>query len=273
MARRARLSGPEALRNRSHSYQTSRLSDKQRARIACDLKERSAQATGTRSPWTRARLLRHIFENYRVRFSLRHCRRLLISLGAAKGRTIRPAAQERQHDETAREEHHEAELADQSIGDHERKRRSLARIKRLASSGLPLQAFAYTLFDLVRDAVPYDQTNPGFTVETNGGASWITRDFDYSRWFPAMQKYVLDATPEISSLRPALLPWNPNTVLCHEQMALPPRFTFLAVTWALSHSMQSFEIVLLERIAPAQPALFKSTTSLIDFCSQFGEQS
>jgi DNA-binding CsgD family transcriptional regulator/PAS domain-containing protein len=75
---------------------------------------------------------------------------------------------------------------------------------------------------LVHDAVPYDEVSPGLTVETRDGARWITRDFDYDRWFPSMQKYVMEATPEITGLNPpSLLPTNPCTVLCHEQIARP----------------------------------------------------
>jgi transposase/DNA-binding CsgD family transcriptional regulator len=219
--RKVREFEPEALHGHARTCTSSKLSESQRARLAFELERRTTDGKGTQSNWSAARLMRHISENYGVRFSLRHCRRLLASLGATERRAVRPSAHKQQASESAGVPREAASPA-QATGDYARKHRALARIKRLACSGLPLQVFAYALFDLVHDAVPYDETSPGIAVETNHGTGWITRNFDYARWFPSMQKYLLNATPEISGLEPqALLPSTPFTVLCHEQIARP----------------------------------------------------
>ena len=110
----------------------------------------------------------------------------------------------------------------QPLNDFAHKRQALARIKRLASSGLPLQPFAYTLFDIVREAVPYDEASPGLVADCGEGPRWIVRDFNFERWFAQMQKYLLHASPEVSGFRSAsLLPGNPRTVLRHDEMVRP----------------------------------------------------
>jgi hypothetical protein len=90
---------------------------------------------------------------------------------------------------------HQELFAPRPMGDYARKRQALARIRRLASTGMPLQPFAYTLFDLIHDAVPYDEASPGLAATSSEGFRWIVRDFDYERWFPHMQKYLLEAGP------------------------------------------------------------------------------
>jgi hypothetical protein len=103
-----------------------------------------------------------------------------------------------------------------------RKRRALAAIRRLAGSGMPLQPFAYTLFDLVNDAVPHDEASPGLTAASGESSRWIIRDFDYSRWSSEMHRYLLVADSHVSGFRPpSLLPQNPRTVLRHEEIVLP----------------------------------------------------
>jgi hypothetical protein len=108
------------------------------------------------------------------------------------------------------------------IGEYMRKRRALAAIRRLAGSGMPLQPFAYTLFDLVNDAVPHDEASPGLTAASGESSRWIIRDFDYSRWSSEMHRYLLVADSHVSGFRPpSLLPQNPRTVLRHEEIVLP----------------------------------------------------
>jgi transposase len=221
-ARLVRQVGPEILCENRHYSRASKLSSEQRTRLVDDLKRRLENDTEKGGVgWSGTVLMRHILQNYGVRFSARHCRRFLTHLRVAKPHLPPPTLQKQQRSETSAD-YDTARFSPRPLSDSERKRRALAGIKRLASSGLPLQAFAYTLFDLVHDAVPYDEISPGLTVETKGGASWITRNFDYARWFPSMEKYVLEGTPEINGLNPSsLLQWNPSTVLCHEQMARP----------------------------------------------------
>ncbi|MBV8054772.1 MAG: helix-turn-helix domain-containing protein [Deltaproteobacteria bacterium] len=220
-SKRARRFGCGALRGRAHAQQTSKLSDEWRTRLAADLQRPPVSLGYAQSHWTAALLLTHIRENYGVTFSLRHCRRLLSALGVAERPASAAARETRRLAESTTAAHQEL-IVSHPMGDYARKRRALVGIKRLASLGMPLQPFAYTLFDLVHDAVPYDEASPGLAATSNEGSRWIVRDFDYERWFPQVQKYLLDASPEISGFRPpSLLPQNPRTVLRHEEIVCP----------------------------------------------------
>jgi transposase/DNA-binding CsgD family transcriptional regulator len=213
-----RQSGPDALR-RGHPHRRGKLNDDQQAQLAADVRRAPLGFGYRESRWSAALLRRHVCQNYGARFSLRHCRRLLAAHGA-KDATFHSTRRERQPRQTAADRR--GELFPRTLSDSERKRRALARIKRLASSGLPLQPLAYTLFDLVHEAVPYDEASPGLATESLTGPRWIARGFDYDRWFPQMQKYLIEAKPEVSGLRsPSLLPQNPLTVLRHEQIVQP----------------------------------------------------
>jgi hypothetical protein len=165
--------------------------------------------------------MRHIRENYAVAFSLRHCRRLMTTFGVTKGPVLTGVRRKRRLAGNTAGGHQEL-FGPRPMGDYARKRQALARIRRLANMGMPLQSFAYTLFDLVRDAVPYDEASPGLAASSSEGSCWIVRDFDYERWFPHMQKYLLEAGPEVSGFRPpSLLPQNPRIVLHHDEIVYP----------------------------------------------------
>jgi len=220
-ARRARRLGAASLRSRVRNHQTSKLNDQQRIHLACDLKTTPTSLGYSQPNWTAALLLRHIRENYAATLSLRHCRRLLTTFGAAKRSVeVAPTPKPTLVQRTTRG--HQEQTVAQPIGDYARQRQALARIKRLASSGMPLQPFAYTLFDIIHDAIPHDEASPGLTAASGASFRWIIRDFDHSRWFPQMQRYLLNARPEISGFRPpSLLPQNPRTVLLHEEIVCP----------------------------------------------------
>jgi transposase/DNA-binding CsgD family transcriptional regulator len=220
-AERARKLGIGALCGRARNCQTSKLTDEQWKLLAADVK-RPPVAQGLTHPyWTAALLTQHIRGNLGVAFSRRHCRRLLIRLGATRPSPPADVARGRRFSEDAITGQKESRVP-QPPNDFARKRQALARIKRLASSGMPLQPFAYTLFDIVRDAVPNDEASPGLVAHSGEGPRWIVRDFNYERWFPQMQKYLLDPSPEISGFRPpSLLPGNPRTVLRHDEIVRP----------------------------------------------------
>jgi transposase/DNA-binding CsgD family transcriptional regulator len=220
-AKRARRFGTAALCCRARNSQTSKLTDEQWARLAADVKRPPVVRGFTHPYWTAALLTRHIRGNLGIAFSQRHCRRLLVRLGATRLSPCAEVARRRRFSEDTIA-HHKELAVPQPLNDFAHKRQAMARIRRLASSGLPLQPFAYTLFDIVRDAVPYDEASPGLVADCGHGPRWIVRDFDFERWFTHMQKYLLDASPEVSGFRPAsLLPGNPRTVLRHDEMVSP----------------------------------------------------
>jgi len=220
-ARRARTFGASALGSRERNWQRSKLTDQQWKLLAGDIR-RPPVVRGLPQPyWTAALLTKHIRGSLGVAFSQRHCRRLLTKLGAARPSPPVDAARRRRFSEDTIAGHRELDVP-QPLNDFAHKRQALARIKRLASSGLPLQPFAYTLFDIVREAVPYDEASPGLVADCGEGPRWIVRDFNFERWFAQMQKYLLHASPEVSGFRSAsLLPGNPRTVLRHDEMVRP----------------------------------------------------
>jgi len=223
---RVRRLGVSALQRRTCSS-PSKLSMEQRARLAADLGQPPSSQGSPQRCWTAALLMRHVRENYAATISLRHCRRLLTIFEVTRpARTdvtqtarlsMRATVDHQASTTTDRRE----VLAPQPLGDYARKRQGLASIKRLASSGMPLQPFAYTLFDVINDAVPHDEASPGITATLGRSSRWIIRDFDYSRWLPQMHKYLLVADSEVSGFRPPLLPQNPHTVLRHEEIVRP----------------------------------------------------
>src|SRR5262249_40602224 len=201
--------------------QTSKLTDEQWKLLAAEVKRSRVGRGLTRAHWTAALLTKHVRGNFGVTFSQRHCRRLLSRLDAT--RPSPPAGVARRarfsEDRTAGQKE---QAVHQPLNDFSHKRHALARIRRLASSGLPLQPFAYTLFDIVHEAVPYDEASPGLVAYCGQRPRWIVRDFNFELWFGHMQKYLLDANPETSGFRsPSLLPGNPRTVLRHDEMVRP----------------------------------------------------
>jgi transposase/DNA-binding CsgD family transcriptional regulator len=215
-----RRMGPEPLRRRRRADRTSKLSADQRERLVADLKRRPASFGYPDRSWSASLLMRHVRQSYGVRFSLRHCRRLLGVLGAAKSRAVRTSTHKRRDSETGAVTRPPS-FVPQPPGDYERKRRALARIKRLASSGLSLRPFAYTLFDLVHDGVPYDEVSQALAAASTNGSGWVVRNFDYDSWSPTMEKHLSEAGPEMSCTYPLHLGRIRRTVLRHEQIARP----------------------------------------------------
>lgn len=221
-AKRARNFGSGALGVRARNYQTSKLTDEQWKLVAAAVRRPPVDRGLTQPYWTAALLTKHLRGNLGVAFSQRHCRRLLTRLGATRPSPPAGVARSRRFSEDTIAGHKELAIPQPSLNDFEHKRQARARIKRLASSGLPLQPFVYTLFDIVRDAVPYDEISPGLVAYSGQGPRWIVRDFNFERWFTHMQRYLLDASPEISGFRPpSLLPENPRTVLRHDEIVRP----------------------------------------------------
>jgi transposase/DNA-binding CsgD family transcriptional regulator len=221
-AKRARNFGSGALGVRARNYQTSKLTDEQWKLVAAAVRRPPVDRGLIQPYWTAALLTKHLRSNLGIAFSQRHCRRLLTRLGATRPSPPAGVARRRRFSEDPIAGHKELAIPQPSLNDFEHKRQAWARIKRLASSGLPLQPFVYTLFDIVRDAVPYDEASPGLVAYSGKGPRWIVRDFNFERWFNHMQRYLLDASPEISGFRPpSLLPENPRTVLRHDEIVRP----------------------------------------------------
>ena len=85
-------------------------------------------------------------------------------------------------------------------GDMRRKELALGRIKRLASSGLSLEPFVRSIFDLINDAVP-NNPNRSFHVGTASSDAYICNTPELKRLVPLHTRYFVESPAEISGIR------------------------------------------------------------------------
>ncbi|HUN58415.1 MAG TPA: helix-turn-helix transcriptional regulator [Candidatus Binataceae bacterium] len=77
---------------------------------------------------------------------------------------------------------------------------ALARIKRLASSGLPLEPFVRTLFVLINDAIP-NSPNQAFYTGSDRSDAYICDTPEVNQKVPLHERYFVDAPPAVSGAR------------------------------------------------------------------------
>jgi hypothetical protein len=65
---------------------------------------------------------------------------------------------------------------------------ALQKIRRLASSSLPVYPFVLTLFDLTREAIPMGDTPQAISTDPTVGSSWVFSNLDQSKWVPILSK-------------------------------------------------------------------------------------
>jgi DNA-binding CsgD family transcriptional regulator len=86
-------------------------------------------------------------------------------------------------------------------GDLANKEVALGRIKRLASSGLPLEPFVRAVFELIHDAVP-SSPNRAFHVGAEGSMAFIFSNVETERLVcPVHDRFYVEAPPEVSGIR------------------------------------------------------------------------
>jgi DNA-binding CsgD family transcriptional regulator len=80
---------------------------------------------------------------------------------------------------------------------------ALRRIRRLASSGLPLYPFVQTLFELVAEAIPAGDLPQALWTDPESGLSWIFANLDQAKWVPVLANCGIGANPQAwRGLRP-----------------------------------------------------------------------
>lgn len=194
-----------------------RLSQETRQRLRRDLALSPRKFGIAQGRWGGAALAHHLNSRYGLRLSTRHCRRVLRKFGLSNNGPPRAAAAATPSPAKPR-----PVLLPRS--DLQTKGEALKRIQRLASSGLPKQAFIITLLDLIEDAIP-SGPNQAFLSGPNHSMATpqlVARGFDPIAVMPAMKRYGPDSGPEISgTIRPPgpLSPSHP--VARHEEVALP----------------------------------------------------
>lgn len=212
----ARAIGINAL-NRADGQILPDLPNNVRRRLIAELHE-SPRAVGLRrDTWGGGTLALHLKRRYRVRLSVRHCRRLLRRIGIVGP----PSAQSAEPVPGTR---HEGKTHFRQFRSERQSRRdSLKRIQRLASSGLPMQSFLSTLLELIEEAIPSGPNQaflPGPHPSMNS-PRLIARGFNPSP--DTLRQFGPEAaSPEISGMIPPPGPLSPKRpVLRHHEVTLP----------------------------------------------------
>jgi DNA-binding CsgD family transcriptional regulator len=86
------------------------------------------------------------------------------------------------------------------LGDMRRKELALGRIKRLASSGLPLEPFVRSVFELISDAIP---SSPHRAIHVGGerADAYICATPETESIIPLHNRYFVESPPRISGTR------------------------------------------------------------------------
>jgi transposase len=213
--------GQAALEGPVWPGKSARLAPELIAQLAQDLTRTPHELDYAQIHWTAPLLSRHIRGRFGVRVGDRQCLRILRQAGVPRNggpskpltnATRKPATEGNQSDSAKRS---------QCLSDRQLKDRALERIRRLASSGLPLVPFASTLFDLTSDAVPQTEGIRGICADVHRH-SWFFQDLDYLKWEPAIRKYAMQDDPAESGIVPQDRRDRAVTVaLSFEQMVFP----------------------------------------------------
>lgn len=171
-----------------HRGRPSKLSPRQLEAARRDLQRSPATQGYRHEQWNGALLSRHLLRVHHVRMSPRNCLRLIDALGTPKtSAPIRPATPPPPAAQTPQPRRERPFLSEQQL-----KLRATKSIQRLASAGLKLYPFITSLFDLISEAIP-NSDEKFFWADPNLGQRWVTANFDYAHWAPAMRDFVLCA--------------------------------------------------------------------------------
>ncbi len=103
---------------------------------------------------------------------------------------------------------------------------ALARIKRLSSSGLPVEPLVRGLFDLINDGVPHSP-NRTFHLGGKGPDAYICNSLELNKVIPLHRQFYVESVPENSGARYRVVPtklhelFPSKTVWMHEELTLP----------------------------------------------------
>jgi DNA-binding CsgD family transcriptional regulator len=208
---RADLSAPAGA-PRSRNY--TRLSAEQRARVKAEI-ARSPKTLGyARTFWSGELLSAHLRSRYGIRLSERQGRRLLRAFGVAPGppRRNQPPGGLAKPVVTCADtlSFNSATL----VGSARRHELALRKIRRLASSGLPLHLFVLTLFDLIAEAIPAGDLARAMWTDAEVASSWVFANLDQSKWVPVLAELTARRDPS------ALPCFRPREQLTQTRQAL-----------------------------------------------------
>jgi DNA-binding CsgD family transcriptional regulator len=131
--------------------------------------------------------------------------------------------------------------------DSRNKEIALIRIKRLASSGLPLEPFVRGVFEVVKEAIP-QSPNRIFHIGGDSADTYICNSLELNRVVPLHKRYYVESPPQDAGVKyrvnPAMLlkAFPARTVWMHEEITLPnlyrtEGFNTVFRPWGFHHCM------------------------------------
>jgi DNA-binding CsgD family transcriptional regulator len=204
--------------------QARRLSAPQRTRVQTEV-ARPPQSLGySEGAWNGALLSHHLHYRYGIDLGERQCRRLLRAFGIPPGPARRNlTTRARESVGATRMPHTDSGwLARRPISGPMQRELALRKIRRLASSGLPLYPFVLTLFGLMAEAIPGGDLPQAIQTDPSSNLSWIFTNLDQAKWVPVLAKLIGGHSPEAwPGLRPRDQLDPARSVLMLEEFTTP----------------------------------------------------
>jgi len=230
-----------------------RLSAEQRARVRAEVTRSPDGLTRPFAAWNGRLLSQHLRSNLGIELSARQCRRLLRVFGVAAAPTYRnpppSAAAEAVHVLQSEPFPNAAALARRPSAGPEL---VLRKIRRLASSGLPLYPFVLTLFDLIAEAIPAGDLTRGILTDPASELSWVFVNLDQARWVPILANLIGDDPTAWPGLRPRNQLDLTRPVLTLEEFTAP-NYRRSAVYNEFFHPLKLEQGVLIQLVEHGEP--------------------
>lgn len=175
-----------------------RLSVEQRTRIRLEVARPPASFGYLSAAWNGRLLSRHLYTAHGIEIGERQCRRLLRTFGHRAHSEVpgpSPAPAEPVPGVRNESSPDSSRFVGTPICGARTREIVLRKIRRLASSGLPLYPFVLTLFDLIAEAVPAGDLPRGILTDPTSNLSWVFANLDQAKWVPVLANLVRGYDP------------------------------------------------------------------------------
>ncbi len=189
-------------------------------RLGRDLQHEPRALGLSSAQWSGASLARHVAGNYAIPLSERRCRTLLRNFGVesiarAGAPHVAPMAES-----SKRSSKTSSVPALRPL--HITKEIALRRIRRLAVSGLAIEPFVRTLFEIVRATLPLAENQTFLADPRPPYIGYISNNAEVVRRAALNRQLVIEGGPEVSGARDFNSPdMLRKTVWMHDEVALP----------------------------------------------------
>lgn len=203
-----------------------RLSPGQNARVRAEVACSPKVFGYSRSAWSGKLLSDHLLAHHGVELCARQSRRLLRSFGVgpAPPPRKRPPCGALNPLQSSADASPLKHLSSEAlVGKARQQELALRKIRRLASSGLPLYPFVLTLFDLIAEAIPAGDLARGLWTDPGSSSSWVFANLDQSKWVPILAALTQGHKPASwPGFRPSdQLHQTRKVLFTYEEFALP----------------------------------------------------